>query len=78
MTAKEKLRERVETLTEDEAAETLRLLDLRSDPLTRFLDDAPLDDEPVTAEEEAAVQLAREEIARGEVLSAAEIRREFA
>ncbi len=30
MTAKEKLHERVETLTEDEAAETLRLLDQRS------------------------------------------------
>lgn len=29
MTAKEQLRERVETLTEDEAAETLRLLDQR-------------------------------------------------
>ena len=78
MTAKEKLRERVEALTEQEAAETLRLLDQRADPLTRFLDDAPLDDEPVTPEEEAAVQVAREEIARGEVVSAEEIRREFA
>ena len=31
MTAKEQLRERIETLTEDEAAETLRLLDQRSE-----------------------------------------------
>lgn len=78
MTAKEKLRERVEALTEEEAAETLRLLDQRSDALTRFLDNAPIDDEPVSPEEEAAVQEARDEIARGEVVSAEEIRREFA
>jgi hypothetical protein len=31
MTAKEKLHERVETLTEDEAAETLRFLDQRQE-----------------------------------------------
>lgn len=78
MTAKEKLRERVEALSEEEAAEALRLLDQRADQLTRFLEDAPVDDEPVTEEEEAAVQKAREEIARGEVISAEEIRREFA
>jgi hypothetical protein len=77
MTAKEKLRERVETLTEEQAAETLRLLDQRADPLTRFLDDAPLDDEPVTPEEEAAVQIAREEIARGETISLEEFRAEL-
>lgn len=44
MTAKEKLRERIETFTEEEAAETLRLLDRRTDPLTVLLDNAPLDD----------------------------------
>jgi len=35
MTAKEKLRERIEALTEEEASETQRLLDLRSDPRSR-------------------------------------------
>ena len=69
MTAKEQLRQRIEQLTEDEAAETLRLLDQRTDALTRLLDDAPLDDEPTTAEEEAAVQVARDEIARGETIT---------
>lgn len=78
MTAKEKLRERVEALTEEQAAETLRLLDQRSDALSRFLESAPVDDEPVSLEEEAAVQQARDELARGEVVSAEEIRREFA
>jgi hypothetical protein len=77
MTAKEKLRERIETLTEKEAAETLQLLDRRTDPLTVLLDNAPLDDEPVTEEEEAAVQIARDEIARGETISLDEIRDEF-
>jgi hypothetical protein len=77
MTAKEQLRERVERLSEDEAAEALRLLDQRTDAVTRLLDNAPLDDEPVTEEEEAAVQLAREEIARGETISLEELRAEL-
>ncbi len=77
MTAKEKLRERIETLTEEEAAEALRLLDQRSDPLMVLLDNAPLDDEPVTPEEDVAVQEAREEIARGETISLEEFRAEL-
>jgi hypothetical protein len=78
MTAKEKLRERVEALTEQEAAETLRLLDQRAeDPVLAAFRDAPLDDEPVTPEEEAAVQEAREEIARGETISLEEFRAEL-
>jgi O6-methylguanine-DNA--protein-cysteine methyltransferase len=77
MTAKEQLRERVERLTEDEAAETLRLLDQRNDALTRLLDDAPLDDEPTTPEEEAAVQEALEAAARGETITLEELRAEL-
>lgn len=78
MTAKEKLRERVETLTEDQAAETLRLLDQRTDPLARLLANAPDDDEPSTPEEDASAREALEAARRGEVISAEEIRREFA
>ena len=78
MTAKEKLLQRVQTLSEDEAAETLRLLDECTDPLARLLENAPEDDEPTTAEEEAGVKEALEAAARGEVVSAEEIRREFA
>ncbi len=77
MTAKEQLRERVETLTEDEAAETLRLLDQRRDPLTHFLESAPLDDEPVTPEEEAAIAEANADIAAGRLVSMDEIVAEF-
>ena len=62
MTAKEQLRERVEALSEEEAAQALRFLD--EDPLTRRLDSAPLEDEEITAEEEA-VQEARDDLAAG-------------
>ncbi len=77
MTAKEQLRERVEQLTEEEAAATLRLLDQRTDDLTRLLDEAPLDDEPTTPEEEAVVQEALEAAARGETISLEELRAEL-
>jgi hypothetical protein len=78
MTAKEKLRERVETLTEDEAADVLRVLDQRGDSLTTLLENAPEDDEPSTPEEDASAREALEAARRGEVISAEEIRREFA
>jgi hypothetical protein len=77
MTAKEQLRERVERLTEEEAAATLRLLDQRTDALTRVLDDAPPDDEPTTPEEEAAVQEALEAADRGDTISLEELRAEL-
>lgn len=77
MTAKEQLLQRVQTLSEDEAAETLRMLDQRSDSLTRLLDNAPEDDEPTTPEEEALVQEARDEIARGETITLDELRAEL-
>lgn len=77
MAAKPRLRERIEVLTEDQA-EMLRLRDLRTDPLNRMLEDAPLDDEPTTPEEEAGVQVARGEIARGEAISPEQLRPELA
>jgi hypothetical protein len=78
MTAKEQLLRRVETLSEDEAADALRLLDQRADSLTRLLDNAPEDDEPTTPKEDALAREALAAVARGEVISAEEIRREFA
>jgi hypothetical protein len=77
MTAKEQLRARVERLTEEEAAATLRLLDQRTDALTRLLDDAPPDDEPSTPEEEAAVEEALEAADRGDTISLEELRAEL-
>lgn len=56
MTVKDRLHRVVDEMTDDEAEATLRRLEiLRSDPLVRFLDAAPIDDEPVTPEEEAAI-----------------------
>lgn len=77
MTAKQLLRERIETLSEREAERTLRLLDDIRDPLTVMLDDAPIDDEPVTPEEEAAVAEANADIAAGRTVPFDEVLREF-
>ncbi|MBV8946695.1 MAG: hypothetical protein JOZ95_14825 [Solirubrobacterales bacterium] len=55
MTAKEKLRQRVEALSEEEASEALRLLDDSSDPVIAAFRDAPIDDEPWTETDEAAM-----------------------
>jgi predicted transcriptional regulator len=65
MTAKEQLRERIEALSEQEANEALRLLDMRSDPVVAVFRDAPADDEPWTDEDEAAAQEGRADLAAG-------------
>ena len=82
MTAKEKLRATVEELSEAEAADALDYIAGRrhghSDALGELLEKAPLDDEPTLGEEEAGLRQARDQAARGDVLSAEEIRREFA
>ena len=81
MTAKEKLRQTVEDLSEAEAQDTLGFIVRRRgqrDALAELLERAPLDDEPTTPEEDEATHEARAEIARGEVLSADEIRRQVA
>jgi hypothetical protein len=78
VTGKERLLDRVRGLSEAEAAEALRLLDARQDPLNRRLDDAPLEDEEISPKEEAAVRQARDELAAGaEPISHEEIKREF-
>ena len=79
MTAKEKLRQAIEALSETEAKEALDYIVRRRerDPLTDLLDNAPEDDEPTTPEEEEGVREARAEIERGEVFSAEEIKREL-
>ncbi len=60
MTAKEKLRQLVDELSEAEAAEALDILAAhrRRDPVVESFENGPLDDEPVSAEEEAAVHRA--------------------
>lgn len=79
MTAKEQLRERVEAFSEAEAAETLRLLDEREDPVVRAFRDAPVDDEPWTEADEAAMAEVKADRATGvPTLSLDELKRELA
>ncbi len=80
VTAKEQLRDRIELLSEGEARQALRALEvsLGRDSVQSFFDDAPLDDEPVSAEEDAAVAEARAEVERGETVSLEQARRVLA
>jgi hypothetical protein len=78
MTAKEQLLQRVQTLSEDEAAETLRLLDQRTeDPVIAAFRDAPLDDEPWTEEDEQAAAEGRADLAAGRTVSLDEAMRDL-
>lgn len=76
MTAKEKLRERVEALSEDEAGEALLLLDMRGDPVIAAFRDAPAEDEAWTEEDEAAAAEGRADLAAGRTVSLDEALRE--
>jgi len=74
MTAREKLREAVERLSEQEAEETLLFLDARErDPLLAAVLRAPLDDEPSSPEEDRSAEDAWAQYNRGEALPLSEI-----
>lgn len=77
MTAKEELRERVEALSEEQAGEALRLLELGADPVVAAFRDARVDDEPFTEEDESALAEARADVAAGRTVSLDEAMREF-
>lgn len=77
MTAKKQLRERIETLSEEQAEGTLRLLDLEDDPVIVAFRDAPVDDEPWTEQDEAAATEGRADIAAGRTVSLDEAMREL-
>jgi hypothetical protein len=78
MTAKEKLLERVRGLSEQDAGEALRLLDMRSDPVLAAFVNAPVDDEPWTAEDEAAAAEGRADLAAGRTMPLEEALRDEA
>ena len=56
--------------------ETLRLLDLRSDPVIAAFRDAPIDDEPWSEEDEAAAAEGRADVAGGRTVPLDEALRE--
>lgn len=76
MTLKEKLRERIEAFSEQEAGEALRLLDMSSDPVIAIFRDAPADDEPWSEEDEAAAAEGRSDLADGRTVSLEQALRE--
>jgi len=79
MTAKEKLQQAVEELTELEAEQTLAFIARRRerDPVIEAFANAPLDDEPFTAEDEQALEEARAAYRRGETFTLDQIRDEL-
>lgn len=78
MTTKERLHQVVDSLSEQEAAETLDYIASRGrDSLARRLDEAPLDDEPLTAEDLDAMREMREDAAAGRLVSLDDIRQEL-
>ena len=78
VTAKKKLRDLVERMSEREAEALLeKAEEVDRDPMLELLDNAPLDDEPLPDEDEEAIRVARAEIQRGEVFSADEVKREL-
>jgi hypothetical protein len=74
MTAKEKLRERVEDLTEQEAEATLEFIAARGQSFGDWLESRPEDDEPLSPEEHAALDASDADIATGRGLLRADQR----
>lgn len=79
MTTKERLRELVEKLTEQEADDVLRYITgHREDPMIAAFRDAPDDDEPFTAaDEEALAEVRGDRASSVPRISSAEIKRKY-
>lgn len=75
MTAKEKLRARVEDLTEQEAEATLQFLASRGQSFGDWLDSRPEDDELLDPEELAALAASAADIAAERTISYAKVKR---
>jgi hypothetical protein len=80
MTAKEKLRQAVEELSELEAEAALAYISQRREPdaMLEAFDNAPIDDEPFTEEDERALEEAHAARRRGDTLPLDDIRGEVA
>jgi hypothetical protein len=74
MTAKEKLRERVEDLTEQEAQATLEFIAARGQSFGDWLDSRPEDNEPLSPEEQAALADSDADIAAGRTITYARVK----
>jgi hypothetical protein len=79
MTAKEKLRQAIEDLSELEAEQALAFIARRRDhdPMIEAFENAPEDDEPFTDEDATAADEAWASYMRGEAVPLDKIRHEF-
>jgi hypothetical protein len=78
MTAKERLRQLADELSEQEAATALALVERsQHDPMLQVLASAPEDDESSDPEEDASAREAYASYRRGEASSRDDLRREF-
>jgi hypothetical protein len=78
VTAKERLRNLVEDLSEEEAAAALPIVERRRvDPMLQALAAAASDDEESTPDEDATARDALAEYERGEAISADELKRDL-
>jgi hypothetical protein len=77
MTAKEKLRERVEDLTEQEAEATLDFIARRGESFEQWLQSRPEDDEPLTDADRAALAQSEADVAAGRTLSLEQLKQEL-
>lgn len=76
MTAKEKLRERVENLSEQEAEATLDFIASRGESFADWLDVRPEDDEPLSTEDQAALAESDSDIAVGQTVSYEQVKQD--
>lgn len=74
MTAKEKLRARVEDLTEQDAEATLEFIASRGQSFGDWLESRPENDEALSVEEQAALADSGADIAAGRIISYAEVK----
>jgi hypothetical protein len=77
MTAKEKLRARVEDLSEQEAEATLDFIASRGQSFGDWLDSRPQDDEPLTPQEQAAITESDADIAAGRTVSYEQVKQDL-
>jgi len=80
MTAKELLRQKIEALSEDDAAEALRLIGDQlggTDPLVGKPDVAELETERLSAEDEVMIEVGRGDARAGRTVSLEELKSDF-
>jgi hypothetical protein len=77
MTAKEKLRARVEDLSEQEAEATLDFIASRGQSFADWLDARPEDDEPLSDEDQAALAESDADIAAGRTISYEQVKQDL-